>query len=55
MSDKNKYYPLDDVRIVGKQDKKSALAQKQDERKTGAIFRAARSKAATPRPKAPAH
>jgi len=45
MTDKKKYYKLDDVRILGKQEKKSALAQKAAERKTGEVFRNARASA----------
>jgi hypothetical protein len=47
MTDKKKYYQLDDVRIVGKQEKKSALAQKNHERKTGEIFSKARAASPT--------
>ena len=45
MTDKKKYYKLDDVRILGKQEKKSVLAKKADERKTGEVFRNARTQA----------
>jgi len=47
MTDKKKYYPLDDIGIVGTQEKKSALGKKNDERKTGEVFRKARAAAPT--------
>jgi hypothetical protein len=47
MTDKKKYNQLDDVRIVGTQEKKSALSQKNHERKTGDIFRKARAASST--------
>ncbi len=42
MVDKKKYYTLDDVRILGTQKKKSILAHKNQEYKTGEIFHKAR-------------
>ena len=49
MTDKKKYYALDDIGIVGTQEKKSALARKNDIRKTGEIFRKARAASVTSR------
>lgn len=43
MGDKKKYYKLDEVGIVGKQEKKSAASQKYHSQKTGKIFQAARA------------
>ena len=42
MTDKKKYYKLDDIGFVGSQNKLSAKERKQIEQKTGDIFRAAR-------------
>jgi len=42
MADKKKYYKLDDIGIIGKQEKKSAASKKYHSKKTGEIFRRAR-------------
>jgi len=39
MANKKKYYPLDDVGIVGKQDKKSPGVQNYHKKKTGEAIR----------------
>ena len=43
MTDKKKYYKLDDIGFVGSQNKLSAKERKHIEKKTGDIFRAARA------------
>lgn len=43
MTDKKKYYKLDDIGFVGTQKKLSAIEKKSIEKKTGDIFRAARA------------
>ena len=50
MSDRNKIEKLDDIGMVGQQDKKSAPSRKYHQVKTGEVFRrarAARKKSAT--------
>jgi hypothetical protein len=42
MTDKKRFYKLDDIGIVGKQEKKSIASQKYHSKKTGEIFRRAR-------------
>jgi len=42
MTDKKGFYKLDDIGIIGKQEKKSAASQKYHGKKTGEIFRRAR-------------
>jgi len=42
MTDKKSFYRLDDIGIVGIQEKKSAASQKYHSKKTGEIFRRAR-------------
>ena len=42
MTEKKKYYKLDDIGIIGKQEKKSAASKKYHNKKTGEIFRRAR-------------
>ncbi len=43
MTRKQKYYKLDDVRVLGKQEKRSVTSRKNQERKTGEAIRAART------------
>jgi hypothetical protein len=43
MSDKKTYYKLDDIGIVGKQEKKSASSIKYHLKKTGDVLRQARA------------
>jgi hypothetical protein len=42
MADKKKFLKLDDIGIVGRQEKKSATSQKYHSKKTGDIFSKAR-------------
>jgi len=42
MADRKKYYKLDEIGFVGKQEKKSAASQKYHSRKTSEVFRAAK-------------
>jgi hypothetical protein len=42
MTDRNKYEKLDDVGLVGLQDKKSTASRKYHQAKTGEVFRRAR-------------
>jgi hypothetical protein len=39
MADRKKYYKLDDIGYVGKQEKKSAASQKYHSNKTSKVFR----------------
>ena len=43
MADKKKYYKLDDIGVVGKQEKKSLTSQAYHKKKTGEIIRKARA------------
>ncbi len=43
MADKKQYYKLDDIGIVGKQEKRSSASQQYRAKKTGDVFRQARS------------
>lgn len=43
MADKKRYYNLDDIGIIGKQEKKSKSATIQRNNKTGEFFRQARA------------
>ena len=43
MTDRNKYEKLDDVGMIGLQDKKSTASRKYHRAKTGEIFRRART------------
>ncbi|MBI1783163.1 MAG: hypothetical protein HYR66_17625 [Sphingobacteriales bacterium] len=47
MADKKKYYKLDDIGIVGKQEKKSPSSQAYHKKKTGDVFRKARTASLT--------
>jgi len=47
MADKKKYYKLDDIGIVGKQEKKSLTSQAYHKKKTGEVFRKARAASLT--------
>lgn len=47
MADKKKYYKLDDIGIVGKQEKRSATSQAYHKKKTGEAFRKARASSLT--------
>ena len=42
MADRKKYYKLDEIGFVGKQEKKSAASQKYHSRKTSEVFRTAK-------------
>jgi hypothetical protein len=44
MTDKKKYYQLDEIGFVGTQKKVPAIVRKRIEKKTGDVFRAARVK-----------
>jgi hypothetical protein len=46
--DKKKYYKLDDIGIVGRQEKRSATSQAYHKKKTGEAFRKARASSLTP-------
>jgi hypothetical protein len=46
MTDKKKYYKLDEIGFVGTQNKVPAIVKKRIEKKTGDIFRAARTASA---------
>jgi hypothetical protein len=43
MTNRNKYEKLDDVGVIGLQDKKSTASRKYHQAKTGEIFRQART------------
>ena len=43
MADKKEYYKLDEIGIIGKQEKKSSASQQHRAKKTGEVFRQARS------------
>jgi hypothetical protein len=47
VTDKKKYYKLDDIGIVGKQGKKSLTSQAYHKKKTGEAFRKARTSSLT--------
>jgi hypothetical protein len=47
MTDKKKYFKLDDVGIVGKQEKKNTASQTYQKKKTGEVFRKARTSSVT--------
>ena len=47
MADKRKYYKLDDIGIVGKQEKKSPASLAWQKKKTGEVFRKARAASLT--------
>ena len=48
--DKKKYYKLDEIGILGTQDKKSLASQKYLSKKTGEIFKAVRNAAISKKP-----
>lgn len=43
MADKKRYYKLDEIGLVGKQEKESTVASNYRSKKTGEIFRQARA------------
>ena len=43
MSDRSKFEKLDDIAVVGQQNKKSASSRKYHQTKTGEVFRRARA------------
>jgi hypothetical protein len=47
VADQRKYYKLDDIGIVGKQEKKSLASQAWHKKKTGEVFRKARAASLT--------
>lgn len=47
MPDKKKYYKLDDIGIIGKQERKNAAAKTYHKKKTGEVFRKARAASVT--------
>jgi hypothetical protein len=47
VADKKKYYKLDDIGIVGRQEKKSLTSQAYHKKKTGEVFRKARAASLT--------
>jgi hypothetical protein len=47
MKNKEKYYKLDDVGIIGSQEKKSAASWSYHKKKTGEIFRQAKASSAS--------
>ena len=48
MANKKKYYKLDEIGIVGKQEKKSAASQNLHKKKTGEFLQKVRSSKSTP-------
>ena len=47
MTERSKYEKLDDVGIIGTQERRSAASKEYDRKKTGEIFRKARTAAKT--------
>jgi hypothetical protein len=47
VADKKKYYKLDDIGIVGNQEKKSAASRSYHKKKTGDAFRKAKATSVT--------